>query len=219
MTRKKAATKKVVKKVAKTIAKKTVKKSAAKKPPAKKPAAKLEILASKAWPRTAAALCRKAAQTALDVCALRQDVEVSILLTTDSAVRKLNAQFRGKDKPTNVLSFPADPEDTFPGEPQILGDIAIAYGVCAKEAKDEDKTFHDHLTHLVVHGVLHLLGYDHEKGKEADTMEEWERKILARLGIADPYADTVLEKMPAKSVRTKPARSAPKARRKTRSKR
>jgi probable rRNA maturation factor len=205
MTREKAARKKSVKKAAKKTPKTSAKSGAA-----KKSAAKLEILSSKAWPRNAAALCRKAAQAALDACALRHDVEISILLTSDSAVQKLNAQFRGKDKPTNVLSFPADPEDTFPGAPQILGDIAIAYGVCAKEAKTEEKTLSEHLMHLVVHGVLHLLGYDHEREKEADAMEEWERKILARLGIADPYADTV----PAK-----PVRSAPKARRKTRSKR
>jgi probable rRNA maturation factor len=172
----------------------TRKKTSAQKA-ARKTAAQIDVtVAARTWPRNAAALCRKAAHAALDACALRQDVGVSILLTTDSAVRKLNAQFRGKDKPTNVLSFPAEAEDTLPGDPQMLGDIAVAYGVCAKEAKAEGKTLNAHLSHLVVHGVLHLLGYDHERESEAETMERWERKILARLGISDPYADTVLEK-------------------------
>lgn len=109
-------------------------------------------------------------------------VELSILLTTDGAIRKLNALYRGKDKPTNVLSFPAD-------DSLMLGDIAVAYGVTAREAKAEHKTLTAHLSHLVVHGVLHLLGYDHEDEKDAVTMERRERKILADLGIADPYGD------------------------------
>lgn len=112
---------------------------------------------------------------------------VSVLLTGDDAIRKLNAGFRAKDKPTNVLSFPA-PE--IPGDPEpVLGDIALAFETCAREAEAEAKGFEAHVTHLVVHGTLHLLGYDHEDETEAEEMEALEREILAGLGIADPYAE------------------------------
>jgi probable rRNA maturation factor len=109
---------------------------------------------------------------------------VTILLADDEAVRDLNARFRGKDYATNVLSFPAppNPEDH-------LGDIALAYGVCAREAQEQGKSLEAHLQHLVVHGVLHLLGYDHEIETEAEDMEGLERAVLADLGVADPYAD------------------------------
>jgi probable rRNA maturation factor len=140
------------------------------------------IVASAAWTknlRGIKAVCRRAALAALGKHS--NPIELSILLTTDGAMRKLNALYRGKDKPTNVLSFPAD-------ESVMLGDIAIAYGVTAREAKAENKTLTAHVSHLVVHGVLHLLGYDHENEKDAVTMERRERKILADLGIADPYA-------------------------------
>lgn len=109
--------------------------------------------------------------------------DVVVLLTDDDAVRDLNARFRDKDRPTNVLSFPA-PESAAPH----LGDIVLAYGVCAAEAEAQGKTLADHLSHLVVHGVLHLLGRDHEDDAEADEMEAEEREILAQLGVADPYA-------------------------------
>jgi probable rRNA maturation factor len=103
----------------------------------------------------------------------------SILLANDKKLRALNHDFRGLDKPTNVLSFP--------GGNDYAGDIAIAYGVTAAEAKAAAKSFADHATHLVVHGVLHLAGYDHERPKDAKVMEPLEVKILKRLGIADPY--------------------------------
>jgi probable rRNA maturation factor len=103
----------------------------------------------------------------------------TILLADDKQLRALNRDFRGKDKPTNVLSFPADGA--------YRGDIAIAYGVTSKEAKAAGKSFADHAAHLAVHGVLHLAGYDHERPKDAKVMEPLEVKILARLGIADPY--------------------------------
>jgi probable rRNA maturation factor len=151
------------------------------------------IVASEAWTknlRGAKAVCRRAALAALGKH--KKPVELSILLTTDSASRKLNALYRGKDKPTNVLSFPA-------GDSLMLGDIAVAYGVTAREAKTEHKTLTAHLSHLVVHGVLHLLGYDHEDEKDAVTMERRERKILADLGIADPYA-----LLPAPAARRRP---------------
>lgn len=108
---------------------------------------------------------------------------VSILLTNDEAVARLNQQFRGKTGPTNVLSFPAGPNP----EGQ-LGDIALAYGVCAAEAAQQGKTLTAHLQHLVAHGVLHLVGYDHITDEEAVVMEDQERRILAALGVADPYA-------------------------------
>ena len=111
---------------------------------------------------------------------------VVLLLTDDATVRDLNGRFRDRDRPTNVLSFPAaDMPDA--GGPQPLGDIVLAYGVCADEATAQGKTLASHLTHLVVHGVLHLLGRDHEDEAEAEAMEAEERTILATLGVADPY--------------------------------
>lgn len=108
---------------------------------------------------------------------------ITILLTDDESVRELNARFREKDAPTNVLSFPAppNPEDH-------LGDVALAYGVCAREAAEQGKPLAHHLQHLTVHGVLHLLGYDHIGDDEAEAMEGLERAVLAGLGIPDPYA-------------------------------
>lgn len=107
---------------------------------------------------------------------------VTLLLTDDETVRGLNLRFRDQDKPTNVLSFPA------PQNPErFLGDIALAYGVCAREAQEQGKPLAHHLQHLVAHGVLHLLGYDHVSDAQADEMEGLERAVLAGLGIPDPY--------------------------------
>ena len=121
-------------------------------------------------------------------------VELSVRLTSDDEVRQLNAQYRGKDKPTNVLSFPMIQPDLLDTVTQnsddgevLLGDIVLAHGVCAAEAADKGVTLADHCTHLIVHGTLHLLGYDHIGEGEADTMEAIERDVLAGLGIADPY--------------------------------
>jgi len=119
----------------------------------------------------------KAAQSARRSARLKGGF--TILLADDQKLRALNQDFRGKDKPTNVLSFP--------GGDGYAGDIAIAYGVTVKEARAAAKSLADHATHLVVHGVLHLAGYDHERPKDAKVMEPLEVKILARLGIADPY--------------------------------
>ena len=110
---------------------------------------------------------------------------VVILLTDDETVRDLNDRFRGKDRPTNVLSFPA--ADMPGANPQPLGDIVLAYGVCATEAEEQSKTLRNHLTHLVVHGLLHLLGRDHQVDADAEAMEAEERTLLATLGVADPY--------------------------------
>jgi probable rRNA maturation factor len=132
------------------------------------------------------ALVERSARAAL--AAAGKDGSVSILLTDDRAIRALNAGFRGKDKATNVLSFPAP---AMPGDPApSLGDIALAFETCAREAGAEDKTLPDHLSHLVVHGVLHLAGMDHETDSEAEAMEAAEVRILAGLGIADPYLAT-----------------------------
>ncbi len=112
--------------------------------------------------------------------------DVVILLTDDAAVRDLNGRFREQDRPTNVLSFPAV-EMTLPGQAPHLGDLVLAFGVCATEAEAQGKTLADHLSHLTVHGVLHLLGRDHEDEADAEAMEAEERAILARLGVVDPY--------------------------------
>lgn len=131
----------------------------------------------------AEALVWRAAQAVLDA---HEDIEgqgIVILLTDDDSVQALNHDFRQKDYATNVLSFPSPPNP----EGQI-GDIALAYGVCAREAKEQGKPLAHHLQHLVAHGVLHLLGYDHESDDEAEAMEALEREILAGLDIPDPYA-------------------------------
>ena len=114
------------------------------------------------------------------------------VLTDDTGIRTLNNNWRGVDKPTNVLSFPAlqptgpvGPDDA----PRMLGDIAIAYETTRREADDEQKPFEHHLSHLAVHGFLHLVGYDHENDEDAEDMESLETEILALLGIPDPYAD------------------------------
>ena len=120
------------------------------------------------------------------------DAELAVMLTDNAGIRTLNLNWRGIDKPTNVLSFPAlqppggrEPDDA----PRMLGDIAIAFETTRKEADDEGKPFDHHLSHLAIHGFLHLIGYDHEKDGEAEAMEALERQVLAQLGIPDPYAD------------------------------
>ncbi len=163
------------------------------------PAATIDILVkAKAWKTalpTLSAAVRRAALAALSAERVRKGVELSVLLTTDATVRKLNATYRGKDKPTNVLSFPA-------GDSLMLGDVVLAYGVVAREAREAGKSLKNHISHLVVHGVLHLLGHDHERTAEAETMEKQEIKILAGLGISDPYADVA----PAPKKRAAPKR-------------
>jgi probable rRNA maturation factor len=108
--------------------------------------------------------------------------EVSVLLTDDAGIRALNGQWRGIDKPTNVLSFPA----AKPGGP-ALGDIVMAYETLVRECGDEDREFLHHLAHLAVHGFLHLIGYDHQTDSEADAMEGLESRIMTRLNLPDPY--------------------------------
>ena len=120
------------------------------------------------------------------------DAELAVMLTDDAGIRTLNNNWRGVDKPTNVLSFPAlQPTGTAtPSDvPRMLGDIAIAYETTRKEADDEQKPFDHHLSHLAVHGFLHLIGHDHENDDDAEAMEGLEQEILAHLGIPDPYTD------------------------------
>ncbi len=124
--------------------------------------------------------------------AAREGAEVSLCLTDDAEVRALNARWRGVDKPTNVLSFPAAPAERT-SEAPTLGDIALAYETLAHEAKESGASLADHYRHLVTHGFLHLIGYDHQTDEEAERMEALEKRILARLGVADPYADGVVE--------------------------
>jgi len=147
-------------------------------------AAEIEI-ASPLWmsePGAAACVREAIAAAAARVPA---EGEISVLLTDDATVRSLNRQWRGVDKPTNVLSFPAarQPADL----PPLLGDVAIAYETVVREAEEESKPILHHLAHLAVHGFLHLMGYDHQTDCEAEAMEALEREILRALRIPDPY--------------------------------
>ncbi len=130
--------------------------------------------------RGAEAAVREAINAAADEVASPPG-EVAVVLTDDAAIRKLNRQWRKIDKPTNVLSFPAAKGAA------MLGDIVIAYETLARESGDERKEFVHHLSHLAVHGFLHLMGYDHQNDSDAEAMEDLERAILARLKIPDPY--------------------------------
>jgi len=154
------------------------------------------------WPalaeRCAAAAFSETSYAALATATVL--LEVSVKFTSDQEVHRLNRDYRGKDKPTNVLSFPmVDPAmlaaATEGDDVEILlGDIVLAHGVCTREAGEREIAVETHAAHLLVHGTLHLLGYDHETGDaEADAMEEAERRALAHLGIADPYALSQLQ--------------------------
>lgn len=144
-------------------------------------------------PGTWEALAQRAAEAAI---AAAPDVPVgpltaTLLLTDDETLRSLNRQWRGKDVATNVLSFPSTSPSP-PGEPRHLGDVALAYETLVREAGEEGKRPHEHAAHLVIHGLLHLLGQDHLEEADAAAMEAVEVAALARLGIADPYGDREL---------------------------
>ncbi|MBM6575537.1 rRNA maturation RNase YbeY [Microvirga sp. SRT01] len=161
----------------------------------------IELSREDPWPEGEwEAIARRAAEAAIGrtpkgpLLTTEALVEISVRLTTDDEVHALNKQYRGKDKPTNVLSFPMVQPDLLDTVSQnsddgelLLGDIVLAYGVCAAEAAERGISTADHATHLLVHGTLHLLGYDHMTDDEAESMEEIERQALASLGIADPY--------------------------------
>jgi len=138
---------------------------------------------------TAEAIVQRALRVAAgEVRAPARNSELAVVLTDDAWIRTLNHDWRGIDKPTNVLSFPAIAVPGVRGQPRALGDIAIAYETARREADNESKRFDHHLSHLAVHGFLHLIVYDHLTDDDAEAMEQLERHILARLGIPDPYA-------------------------------
>ncbi|AZO41160.1 rRNA maturation RNase YbeY [Mesorhizobium sp. M7D.F.Ca.US.005.01.1.1] len=143
-----------------------------------------------AWPDEASLtrLVARAVAAAFAETGVAGRSELSVVFSNDSHIQKLNAGWRGKDKPTNVLSFPAFPFAQGGQLPPMLGDIVLAAETVAHEAALEDKPVENHITHLVIHGLLHLLGYDHETDTEAEAMEAIERAALARLAIPDPYA-------------------------------
>jgi probable rRNA maturation factor len=162
----------------------------------------IDIEADEEWDSSTdwSLLVRRAAEAAVAESAFPQlsqserPVELSVRLTGDEEVCALNFEWRGKGKPTNVLSFPLAGEDEFvnatvAGPELLLGDIVLAHGVCEREAAEKDIPVERHAAHLLVHGTLHLLGYDHHGEDQAVDMEHREVRALARLGIADPYGD------------------------------
>jgi probable rRNA maturation factor len=164
---------------------------------AAKNACKIDVLVeSRRWkePRVVKSLVRRAVNEAAAAVST-SGAELAIVLTNDSAIRLLNRDWRGTDAATNVLSFPAQ---NAIGEPPLIGDIVLAFETIAREAREEGKPFAHHVAHLTVHGFLHLNGYDHQRSKDAEEMEQLERKILQRLAIPDPYRS--LAKSPAKSL-------------------
>lgn len=133
------------------------------------------------------ALVRRAARAAIRNRGERGPLEISVLLTGDDEMRALNRRYRKTDSPTNVLAFASGDGAAPAGAPRLLGDVALAYGTVRREAQDRGLPIGDHIAHLVVHGVLHLLGYDHQTAVQRQAMEGAEVKILGGLGIADPY--------------------------------
>ena len=141
-------------------------------------------------------LAQQACDAVLSALDLSPELEISLMGCDDTRICELNGTFRDKPTPTNVLSWPSEERATSedggtPAAPDLtdpeLGDIAIAYDTCAREADAQGKPFEHHVTHLIAHGVLHLLGYDHERAQDAALMEKLETQILAKLGVPDPY--------------------------------
>lgn len=159
------------------------------------------VIDAPAWDEVGlAGLAERAARAVLDRLGLDGPVELALLATDDRRIAELNASFRDRDAATNVLSWPAQdlaaedpggdpdlPEADFPDEPLFLGDVALAWESCRAEAEVGGKPLADHVTHLIVHGILHLLGYDHVREADAGLMERLEVEILAELGLPDPY--------------------------------
>ena len=175
------------------------------------------VTPAEAWIRTIeglAQLVTKSVTTAVSASnRVHSHSEVSVVLSDAHELRVLNKEYRGLDADTNVLSFPGDlldtDEDSFTslGRPLVLGDIVVAFELIRDEAADQGKALEDHLAHMLVHGALHLCGYDHENSKDADAMEELERKILLSMGVTDPY---VAEAPKVKS-KAKPKKATSKA--------
>jgi probable rRNA maturation factor len=127
-------------------------------------------------------------QRAVDVTEPGRDADVSVRIVDEQEMRALNRDYRDQDRPTNVLAFPAgDAGFVPPGETPLLGDVVVCAGVVAREAEEQGKPLDHHWSHMLVHGTLHLLGHDHTSDREAEVMEALERRVLASLGIADPY--------------------------------
>lgn len=147
-------------------------------------AADLETFASRVLEHAAGHLAEKAGQPFP-----AEPVEISLVFTDDEDIRTVNREWRGQDKPTNVLSFPAFPLQPGGQPGPMLGDVVLAEETLRREALDLGIAFDDHLTHLLVHGFLHLFGYDHMTDEEAAVMEGLETRILAELGLADPYRE------------------------------
>ena len=159
------------------------------------------VIEAPAWDNIAlSALAERAARATLRHLRLPEDCQCALLATDDARIAVLNAEFRDREAATNVLSWPSEdlapdvpggrpmaPEPDFPGEPAFLGDIALAWETCRSEAEVAGKPLDAHVTHLVVHGMLHLLGYDHIHDADADLMERLEVEILSDLGFPDPY--------------------------------
>ena len=172
----------------------------ASRPKSRAKTVKIEVIVRSAlWQkrRTAKTVIKKAISAAAHAASTRP-AELAIVLSNDSGIQALNRDWRGKDRPTNVLSFPAAPVQGArkgSGKSRVpapyIGDIVIAYQTTAREAVAEGKPFDHHLAHLAVHGFLHLLGYDHENDRDAEIMEGMERRILKRLAVPDPYASSV----------------------------
>jgi probable rRNA maturation factor len=165
----------------------------------KRGAATIDVaLLSRAWTEAcpqARSLARQAARHAVAAGLAQQAaptrVELAIALADDDAQRRLNREFRGRDGPTNVLAFPAAGPEQPRERPVMLGDVVLAFETVAREAAAAEKPLADHLRHLVVHGVLHLCGFDHATAPEAARMELLETSILATIGVPDPYRDTI----------------------------
>jgi len=149
-------------------------------------------------------LVRNAADAALRTAFNPADptLEIGIRLGDDAEVQALNRDYRGKDRPTNVLSFPGDDPATprVPGQPLLLGDIVVALETTRREAAEAGRPVEAHLAHLIVHGVLHLLGHDHHDAAEADAMEALETRVMAELGYPDPYAELDADSLPHRTV-------------------
>lgn len=175
-------------------------------------------IASSAWraalPNPAAAVRRAAVAALKAELPAKARTGLSILLTDDDEMRKLNAGWRAKDRPTNVLSFPAENAVDPAKPPAYLGDVALGLATCQREAREQKKTLADHVAHLTVHGVLHLIGYDHMDDEQAEAMEPLETEILAGLGIADPYRAVAPAKKKAANKKAAKKKTVKKAARK-----